>query len=125
MSKAFDRIPRDSIIELLYAQHFPPSFIQWCVSYFLNRSQCVENAVSVPAPVTSGVPQGFILGPYIFNAYVGSLKTARKTTRLVKYADDLLLLIPFSSLSEAEQIFKEESANIKEWCNNASLLLNQ
>ena len=126
MSKAFDRIPHDSVINLFHTHNFPLSFIKWCASYFLNRSQCVilENAVSAPAQVTSGVPQGSIIGPYIFNAYVGSLTTARQTTRLIKYADDLLLLIPFSSLSEADQVLKEESENIKEWCNKANLLLN-
>ena len=126
MSKAFDRVPHDSIIDLLQSHSFPRSFIQWCVSYFQGRSQCVMvgNAVSAAAPVTSGVPQGSILGPYIFNASIGSLTTVRHSTKLIKYADDILLLIPFSSLSDADEVFKEESANIQEWCKNANLLLN-
>ena len=126
MSKAFDRIPHDSVIDLFKTHNFPVSFIHWCASYFRDRSQSVllENVVSTPAPVTSGVPQGSILGPYIFNAYVGSFATARQTTKLVKYADDILLLIPFSLLSDADQVFKEESANITQWCSNANLVLN-
>lgn len=127
MSKAFDRIPHDKAIRILEEKNFPCAFIDWCRDYFLDRSQYVQlqGVMSYPRGVTSGIPQGSILGPYIFNAYVSSLSTVRETNCIIKYADDTLILIPYSSLIEAETFLKEEIENVEQWCENHGLILNR
>ena len=89
-SKAFDHLGHDTIVSALQANNFPSGFVQWVSSYLTNRSQIVKaySISSQPLPVTSGVPQGSIFGPYFFNAVVGSLKPIHATTKIIKYIDD-------------------------------------
>ena len=54
--------------------------LAWLKSYLTNRTQCIVTqnedgctAQSVKKPLTQGIPQGFLLGPIIFNLFVAPL----------------------------------------------------
>jgi len=64
--------------------HFPkklrtlninPYLIKWLHSYLENRSQFVgvDGSDSHKLPVLSGIPQGFVLGPLLFIAYINEV----------------------------------------------------
>ena len=71
LSKAFDCLPHDLIIEKLKAYGVSDSSCRLMASYFSNRAQRVKigKVVSLWAKIIKGVPQGFILGPLIFNIF--------------------------------------------------------
>ena len=70
----------------------------WLHNYLADRQQkVVLNGVSSEtSPVTSGVPQGSILGPILFLIYIDDIVKANisQGSTLVLYADDILLYRP-------------------------------
>jgi hypothetical protein len=67
-----------------------PCFVGFILTY--NRSQTVvcNGKHSDPAQVTSGVPQGTVLGPLLFLLYVNDLPDNLKSS-IRLFADDALL----------------------------------
>ena len=75
LSKAFDCVPHDLIIAKLSAYGFSNSSLMFLLSYLTNREQStrLNNCYSSFQELVSGVPQGSILGPIIFNIFMNDL----------------------------------------------------
>ena len=65
--------------------------IKWVNTFLCNRSQLVkiDGSFSISLDVTSGVPQGSILGPTFFLIYINDLCDLEISSDLVLFADDL------------------------------------
>ena len=66
IAKAFDRVDHPSLLKKLDSLGIRDKEKVWFKSYLFDRSICtrVECAQSQPQPISSGVPQGSVLGPY-------------------------------------------------------------
>ena len=97
---------------------------QWILSFLLNRFQRVQfrGASSGWVPVQSGVPQGSVLGPLLFNLFVLDLPNYVQSS-LPQYADDTLLYRAIHSNSDMH-IMQEDLDNITYWCQVNKMSLN-
>lgn len=103
-SKAFDSLGHDLIISKLEAIGITGKAKKWFHSYITERRQLVEvnyakkgilsTAKSTPKEITSGVPQGSVLGPILFILFTNDLPLLLDDSCfLLMYADDTSLVV--------------------------------
>ncbi len=124
LSKAFDKLTHVSILRACISFNFSRDITLLIMSYLSNRKHRVvlNGTFSQWANVTSGVPQGSVLGPILFCLVMDSLKPVNENSIYVKYADDLTVLNFFRQTSDDN--LQSELHNVKSWCVNNSLTVN-
>lgn len=76
-SKAFNKVTHDKLLLKLRIIRVPAPLIKWIAAYLKQRTQYVEidSFCSPPLEITSGVPQGSVLGPHLFFFFFGPYKS--------------------------------------------------
>ena len=92
--KAFDRVHHQTLIDKLIAIGISGNLLQWMSSFLSNRTMSVSlgGVSSRSVHVTSGVPQGSVLGPLLFLIFVNHLGF-NLTCNYMMFADDLKLYL--------------------------------
>ena len=80
----------NKLLNVILASKIPKYTKRWLCSYLQGRQTYVEfrNAKSTLRKVRAGVPQGGVLSPILFNAYMSGLPTAPDGIKLTSYAND-------------------------------------
>jgi hypothetical protein len=104
-SKAFDKVDHHKLIHKLKTQGIDHQVTSWIQAFLRGRSQqvLVENKKSSKLPVLSGVPQGSVLGPCLFLAYINDLPDSIKS-RARLFADDTIVYLTINSSHSAENL---------------------
>jgi hypothetical protein len=125
-AKAFDKIPHTKLIDRLISLDYPKNFILWIASYLQNRSQCVKinQTRSDSIEISSGVPQGSVLGPFLFMLYLSSYKPYYNSSYPVIFADDTYIIIEILKNANSDSIVCDEIANMKKWSDTHFMPLN-
>ena len=111
LSKAFDCISHDLIIAKLAAYNIDDTALKFIFSYLKNRKQCVRinNTYGNFENIITGVPQGSIVGPLLFDFSINDLFFFIESSSIHNFADDNTLAAWASTISDL--INKLESDN--------------
>jgi len=124
-SKAFDKVPFRRLFEKLKSHGIGGSILNWVENWLSNRRQrvCVNGEYSGWADVTSGVPQGSVLGPILFIIYINDLDV-NVISKLAKFADDSKLGKCLSSQDDVETL-RRDLTNLENWSNKWQMKFNE
>ena len=92
-SKAFDKVSHSLLLQKLHRYGIDGRVHSWISSFLNNRTQevVVDGISSQKSNVTSGVPQGSVLGPLLFLLYINDLPAYTKHSTIRLFADDCML----------------------------------
>ena len=97
------------------------------MSYLTDRKQSVvlDGVSSDSTHALLGVPQGSVLGPLLFLVYINGVCNLpfEPSTKLVLYADDILMYRPLSSLADFNHL-QNDIDILDEWTENQCLTFN-
>ena len=104
-AKAFDKVSHRRLLYKLEAYGISGNVLKWISAFLSNRIQRVVMGefMSNWSNVTSGVPQGSVLGPTLFVLFVNDLPSVFKN-KCKLYADDCKLMATVDSIEEIDKV---------------------
>ena len=126
LSKAFDTINLDLLIAKLKTYGFSKKALKLMKSYLKNRKQKVQinNKFSSERDVITGVSQGSIDGPLLFNLFINDLTFFVEQFTLKKYADDNNLFISGEDKELIKPMLSPDVMVVEDWCFENYMILN-
>jgi hypothetical protein len=125
-AKAFDKVPRERLLEKLRAHGVRGRVLAWIRNWLSGRKQRVvlNGKFSSWAEVLSGVPQGSVLGPILFLIFINDLDCAALLIDILrKFADDTKLGQTVDSMEEKE-LLQQALNSLCEWAETWGMEFN-
>lgn len=127
LSKAFDLVDHQLLLEKLYKAGIRGPMYDLLKSYLTNRKQQVSvgEATSQVRALEVGVAQGSVLGPLLFLIFVNDLTDLPLIGRIYMYADDCVLFYPGSNTTFTTDQMNQDLILLQDYFTKNMLLLNE
>ena len=124
VSQAFDIVWHQDLL-YKFKQTLPGGYLNILQSYLSDRyfSVSLNNKTSSLLPMLSGVPQGSILGPFLYTLYTADLPQSNKTT-LSTFADDTTIFTTDPDPTQTSANLQEHLLEIINWTRKWKLKIN-
>lgn len=122
--KAFDKIPHRRLMKKIWAYGIRGKTYKWIEEFLKNRIQRVVvcGSFSSYKKVTSGIPQGSVLGPILFLIFINDLPEVIQTVMRL-YADDSKLLQRVKSIEDVNNLQTSLNNSVK-WAKSWQMTYN-
>jgi hypothetical protein len=123
-SKAFDTVPHKRLMLKLQGYGIQGTTLSWIIAFLSDRRQrvAIDGSFSGWSPVTSGVPQGTVLGPLLFLLFINDIgNNIASDIRL--FADDCVLYRKIDSQSDCD-ILQHDLDTLTDWADKWQMRFN-
>ena len=124
-SKAFDKVDIGILCHKLRALGITGKLGRWIHNFLTNRKQfiLVNGTISKVSHVTSGVPQGTVLGPILFLIMINDINKDVSNSKVSLFADDTRVMKSISSEEDVEDLQSDLDV-IYSWQKENNMLFN-
>ena len=124
-AKAFDKVDHGMICHKLRLLGINGKLGEWLHDFLKDRTQtvAVDGALSRGTLITSGVPQGTVLGPLLFVVALSDMPRAAKSATLTSYADDTKVAYAIKDQPDAN-LLQEDLDAIYKWAKENNMQFN-
>ena len=128
LAKAFDTVNHSLLLQKMSAYHFSSSTVDFFNSYLDGRTQYVyvNGACSSEGIIEHGVPQGSILGPFLFSLFINDLPLhiSNPNVTCSLFADDSTLDVSATDITTLNQSLQQALDEVSEWCCSNHMVSN-
>ena len=123
-AKAFDKVPHARLGYKIEHYGIKGSLLNWIKNFLNNRHQAVtiNASTSKTLPVSSGIPQGSVLGPLLFVIYINDLPQEVES-QIKIFADDTKIFRTLEANTDSTTL-QQDLYKILEWSNKWLLPFN-
>lgn len=130
LSRAFDTIDHKLLLDTLERCGIRGTALSWVESYLNGRTQFVaikgsgKISTSSHLPISTGVPQGSILGPLLFIIFINNIGCNLENVFISLFADDTTVAINSKSIEELSCKANTTVKTMRDYCSSMGLALN-
>ena len=114
-AKAFDMVPHQRLLVKLKGYGICGKVLQWIAAFLDGRRQrvIINGSTSSWSPVTSGIPQGSVLGPILFVCYINDMPEVVDSPVHI-FVDDTKIYRQITTQSDQETL-QADLKQLEEW----------